>query len=316
MSDPPRHLTIAPGSLAGGAAQALIERLNAELTERYPSPEDRHFGLSEEQVAGTNGVFLVAALDGEAVGCGALRRLDDATGELKRMYVAPEARRLGVGRGLLDELERRARGLGLRRLVLETGLRQHEAMAMYERAGYARIECFGEYEGGGASVCMEKLLAERPGAVVRKAGPTDVDALVQLCAGLFAEDGARHDPAVDADWPARGGRDYFGEAIGGGGTLVVVADVDGSAAGYLVGRMRDPMDARPVRVAVLESMYVLPVRRREGVGAALVGEFRAWAGQQRADRLSVTAYAANAEAIRFYEREGFALRTASLEAPA
>jgi GNAT superfamily N-acetyltransferase len=103
-------------------------------------------------------VFLVAALDGEAVGCGALRRLDDATGELKRMYVAPAARRLGVGRGLLDELERRARGLGLRRLVLETGLRQHEAMAMYERAGYARIECFGEYEGGGASVCMEKLL--------------------------------------------------------------------------------------------------------------------------------------------------------------
>jgi putative acetyltransferase len=157
------HLTIAPAPLSSPAAKALIARLNAELTERYPSPEDRHFELSEEQVAGTSGVFVVAALDGEPVGCGALRRLDDATGELKRMFVAPQTRRLGVGRGLLAELERRARGLGLRRLVLETGVRQHEAMAMYERAGYTQIACFGEYEGGSASVCMEKLLAEPTG---------------------------------------------------------------------------------------------------------------------------------------------------------
>jgi GNAT superfamily N-acetyltransferase len=307
--------TIAPAPLGSPAAQALIARLNAELTERYPNPEDRHFELSEEQVSEDSGVFLLAALNGEPVGCGALRRLDDATGELKRMYVAPTARRLGVGRALLTALEGRARGFGLRRLVLETGLLQHEAMAMYERAGYSRIPCFGEYEGSRASVCMEKRLAKGPVAV-RQAEPADIDALVDLCTGLFAEDGARHDPAVDADWPARGGREYLGEAIRGGGTLVLVAEVDHPAAGYLVGRMREPVDTRPVRVAVLESMYVLPARRRAGVGAALVGEFRVWAAQQRADRLSVTAYAANADAIRFYEREGFAVRSVSLDASA
>jgi GNAT superfamily N-acetyltransferase len=158
MSDAPRHLTIVSAPIAGADAQAMIARLNAELTERYPNPAHRHFGLTEEQVTGGSGVFLVAALDGEPVGCGALRRLDDGTGELKRMFVAPEARRLGVGRGILDELEQRARALGLRRLVLETGDRQHEATEMYERAGFGRIPCFGEYVHSSASICMEKSL--------------------------------------------------------------------------------------------------------------------------------------------------------------
>jgi putative acetyltransferase len=156
------RLTITPEPLSGTHAQALIARLNAELTERYPEPEDRHFELADAQVSEGQGVFLVARLDGEAVGCGALRRLDDVTGELKRMYVAPDARGNGVGRRLLAELERHARGLGLRRLVLETGLRQHEAMGLYETAGFAHIQCFGEYAHSRASVCLEKPLYPEP----------------------------------------------------------------------------------------------------------------------------------------------------------
>jgi GNAT superfamily N-acetyltransferase len=96
--------------------------------------------------------------------------------------------------------------------------------------------------------------------------------------------------------------------------LGLVAEAGGAPAGYLVGRMRAPGGVRPIRVADLEAMYVLPDQRRHGVGAALVREFRAWAAGQRADRLSVTAYAANVDAIRFYEREGFAARSLSLEA--
>jgi putative acetyltransferase len=309
MTAPSRHITVAPAPLAAAAAQALIARLNAELTERYPNPEDRHFGLTQEQVGGRSGVFLVAALDGEPAGCGALRRLEDGTGELKRMFVVPEARRHGVGRRVLIELELHARRLGLRRLVLETGVRQHEAMAMYERAGFGRIPCFGEYERSAASVCLGKDLA-----AVRRAGPDDAGALVELCAGLFAEDGGRRDATIDAGWPARGARDYFAAAMcGEEGTLCLVAEAGGAPAGYLVGRLREPVDPRPVRVAVLESMYVLPARRREGVGAALVDGFRAWAAERGAARLTVTAYATNAEAIRFYEREGFAPRSVTLE---
>jgi GNAT superfamily N-acetyltransferase len=104
-------------------------------------------------------------VDGHAVGCGALRRLDPATGEIKRMYVAPSARGGGVGARILAELERHARALGLRRLVLETGERQASAVRLYERAGFVRIPCFGEYAAAPLSLCMGKdLTASPPGA--------------------------------------------------------------------------------------------------------------------------------------------------------
>jgi GNAT superfamily N-acetyltransferase len=152
--------------------------------------------------------------------------------------------------------------------------------------------------------------------LVRRAGPGDVHALVDLCAALFDEDGGRRDTAIDVGWPHREGRHYFSQVFDEDAALGIVAEIDEVAVAYLVGRMREPAATRPIRVAVLEAMYVQPAHRRRGIGAALVSEFRGWAHQMRADRLSVTAYAANVDAIRFYEREGFTPRSLSLEAPA
>jgi len=156
-------VTAAPATIAGEPlsspdAQQLIASLNAELSVIYPNPADNFFELAEEQTAGDRGVFLLARVDGRAVGCGALRRIDATTGEIKRMYVAPAARGTGLGRRLLDELERHTCGLGLRRLVLETGTRQPQAIGLYRRAGFARIPCFGEYQHAPLSVCMAKAL--------------------------------------------------------------------------------------------------------------------------------------------------------------
>jgi GNAT superfamily N-acetyltransferase len=78
--------------------------------------------------------------------------------EIKRMYVAPEVRGRGVGRQLLVSLEAEARRLGISRLVLETGPRQPEALALYRGAGYVEIPLFGEYIGAEFSVCMAKDL--------------------------------------------------------------------------------------------------------------------------------------------------------------
>ena len=97
-------------------------------------------------------------MDREPVGCGALRRIAEATGEIKRMYVRHTARGNGVGRVILTALEDEARQLGMKRLVLETGVHQLEAMALYERMGFARIEPFGEYVESRVSVCMGKQL--------------------------------------------------------------------------------------------------------------------------------------------------------------
>ena len=105
-------------------------------------------------------VVLVARdAAGAALGCGALRHLGDEVAEVKRMYVVPQARGLGVSKAILAELEAAARARGWTRLRLETGPRQPEAVGLYERAGYRPIEAFGAYID--ASDAAESLFYER-----------------------------------------------------------------------------------------------------------------------------------------------------------
>jgi putative acetyltransferase len=148
--------------ILSGEARSLIEALNAELSSRYPEDGATHFRLDPDEVAPGHGAFLVARRTGRPVGCGAVRRIEAGIGEVKRMYVSPEARSGGVGRAVLTALENETRALGLVRLVLETGIRQPEAIALYERAGFSRIPAFGEYVHSPLSVCMAKDLAPRP----------------------------------------------------------------------------------------------------------------------------------------------------------
>jgi GNAT superfamily N-acetyltransferase len=151
-------IVIQERGLLSAEAQALIAALDAELTRVYPEEGANHFRLDPDEVADGRGAFLVALQRGTPIGCGAVRRIDDRTGELKRMYVAPEARGTGVGRAMLAALEEHARSLGLVRVVLETGARQERAMRLYARAGFVRIAPFGEYVSSPLSVCMAKDL--------------------------------------------------------------------------------------------------------------------------------------------------------------
>jgi putative acetyltransferase len=151
-------VTIAAEPFESDDAQRLIGELDGGLAQLY-TPEQR-FGpnFNADQISGGRGTFLVARLDGRAVGCGAIRLLDDTTAEVKRMYVEPEARGRRVGRAVLDALEDRARELGLRRLVLETGIHQHAAIALYTHTGYNPCDCWGEYTTSPTSVCYEKQI--------------------------------------------------------------------------------------------------------------------------------------------------------------
>jgi putative acetyltransferase len=161
-------LEIAPEAITSTVAATLIGALNVELLARYPEPGATHFRLDPDEVAPGTGVFLVARWNGRPVGCGAVRciraaalrrQLGPRVGELKRMYVAPEIRGQGIGRALLDRLEAEARTLGLVRLVLETGTRQEEALALYHRAGFSAIPPYGEYAASAdTSVCLAKAL--------------------------------------------------------------------------------------------------------------------------------------------------------------
>jgi L-amino acid N-acyltransferase YncA len=152
------QVAIERSALAGSDATRLIKELNSELSTVYPEPGATHFRLDEDEVKGELGAFLLASLDGEAVGCGAMRMLPGGDAELKRMYVLPRFRGLGISKAVLSALETRARDRGGRRVVLETGARQTAAFALYERAGYTRVPAFGEYVDSPLSVCMAKML--------------------------------------------------------------------------------------------------------------------------------------------------------------
>jgi len=147
-------------TLGSPDAARLIAALNAELTKTFPEPGANHFSLSAAQVVAGDGAFLIAHIDDVAVGCGAVRRLDQTTAELKRMYVDPSVRGRGVGRALVEALEREAKLLGVTTVVLETGTRLASAINLYEAAGYERIPLYGEYlSSPDTSLCFGKSLA-------------------------------------------------------------------------------------------------------------------------------------------------------------
>ena len=151
-------LSIAAEPLDSDDARRLIAALDAGLAALYP-PEQR-FGpnLKAEHLEGGHGTFLVARENGRAIGCGAIRVLDATTAEAKRMYVEPDQRGRGIGRVVLAGLEAAARKLGVRRLVLETGIYQDAALTLYRRAGFRQIDCWGEYASSPTSICLEKHL--------------------------------------------------------------------------------------------------------------------------------------------------------------
>jgi transketolase len=154
----PPTVNVRRADIESPIVQQLIAALNAELSERYHEPGANHFRLDPAEVVEGQGAFLVAYVGDRAVGCGAVRRNDDATAEIKRMYVEPLARGGGVARRVLEQLEAEARRLGASRVVLETGIRNPEALALYLRAGFVEIPLFGEYLGSPLSVCLGKEL--------------------------------------------------------------------------------------------------------------------------------------------------------------
>ena len=149
-----QEIRVAIESPHSPAARLLIERLSADLGARYG--DDGSGSFSPDDILVPGGAFVVARLDGEAAGCGALRPLREGVGEIKRMYVEPRARGRGIARMILRELEKIAEGAGYGAVWLETGTLQPEAIRLYETSGYNRIACYGQYRDNPLSVCFEK----------------------------------------------------------------------------------------------------------------------------------------------------------------
>jgi len=136
---------------------AFLAASDAQAASLYP-PESNHL-VDLAALMASNTLFFVARRGEKALGCGALIAGEDGSGEVKRMWVDPEARGQGVGRMILDALEGAAREKGLTVLRLETGIRQPEAVALYRKCGFNECPPFGSYLADPLSLFMEKRLA-------------------------------------------------------------------------------------------------------------------------------------------------------------
>jgi putative acetyltransferase len=134
---------------------ALVKLLDADLAIR--DGEDHSFYSQFNKIDKIRHVVL-AYDNGKAIGCGAIKKFDPTAMEIKRMYILPEYRKRGIASSILSELERWARELSYRRCLLETGRRQPEAISLYEKGGYKKIDNYGQYAGIENSLCFEKHL--------------------------------------------------------------------------------------------------------------------------------------------------------------
>ena len=139
---------------------SLLETRDAYMAALYPA-ESNH-ALDLDGLLAPAVTFLVARRDEAAVGCGAVVHDGNGAGELKSMWVDPTNRGTGLGRMLLEAVERSARAQGLSLLRLETGIHQPEALGLYRAAGYREIGPFGDYRPDPLSVFMAKPLAAGP----------------------------------------------------------------------------------------------------------------------------------------------------------
>lgn len=132
---------------------ALTAELDKELFARYGEKQEDYTEFND--VSGVD--HAVIGIDGEIpIGCGCFKRYDKETAEIKRMFVKEEARGKGVAQGILKNLEEWAKSLGYKKLVLQTGSLQPEAINLYGKIGFTQAECYRQYKGDENSVCFAK----------------------------------------------------------------------------------------------------------------------------------------------------------------
>jgi GNAT superfamily N-acetyltransferase len=134
---------------------ALVAALDKSLWERYPELKSNYWGNNILEV---NPNVVVIYFENEAVACGCFKKYDKKTIEIKRMFVSPKARGLGLAKRILQELELWASELGYTFAVLETLHEQQEAIGLYQKVGYAIVDNYEPYIGLKYSICMKKSI--------------------------------------------------------------------------------------------------------------------------------------------------------------
>ena len=134
---------------------SLIQTFDTFLWEQYPELKNDYWG---NNLIEFNPNVIIIYLEDEAVGCGCFKKYNQNTAELKRMFVSPTARGLGIAQMIIKELENDARNKGFETMILETLYKQIEAINLYQKVGFEIVENYEPYEGLTNSVCMSKAI--------------------------------------------------------------------------------------------------------------------------------------------------------------
>ena len=150
---------------------------------------------------------------------------------------------------------------------------------------------------------------------IRRATPGDVEALVELAAALTREDSGQRDPFANTAWVEAEGAQRYGDVVANPRAGCFLAFAEEVPVGYISGSVKPPdIFTRATEVGI-GSLYVTATHRGQQVGERLVDAFLDWAREQRADRVTVSAFASNHGGLRFYERVGFKPHSVSLQLP-
>jgi GNAT superfamily N-acetyltransferase len=133
----------------------LVSELDAELAVH--NGEEHAFYAQFNKITHI-GHVVVARMDGYPAGCGAIKSWSEGVAEVKRMYTRPAFRGKGIAKSVLHALEQWALEMNYHYCVLETGIKQTEAIGLYGKSGYQRIPNYGQYEGKENSLCFRKQL--------------------------------------------------------------------------------------------------------------------------------------------------------------
>jgi GNAT superfamily N-acetyltransferase len=283
------ELRIERRTITHADAARLVEEVQQEYVVRYGGRDETP--LEPAYFEPPNGAFFVGYLDGVPLATGAWRLRGDVaalgtrhTAEIKRMYVAAAARRTGLGRLMLAHLEQTALAAGTPVIVLETGLAQPEAIALYESSGYVPVEGFGHYRHAPLSRCYGRRLLH-----------VDVE-------HFDSPDAEKLQAAQRVELESRYGRDAEP------GAKPTAADVPY----FLVARLPsgEPVGCGGLRRlgddhAEIKRMYVAPAARGTGVATAVLRALEDAARETGSSQLVLETGTEQPEAIRFYERAGY-----------
>jgi len=135
--------------------RSLVSELDAFL--KVTDGDDHDFYNQYNQLDDIKHAIIIY-IDDEPVGCGAIKLLDKQVYEVKRMYTKESHRGKGLATKILKELESWSKELNGKKCILETGIRQTSAVALYRKCGYIKVPNYGQYEGVEDSLCFEKKL--------------------------------------------------------------------------------------------------------------------------------------------------------------